>query len=294
MDGVRSGSFGNLPSVVRPYLFNGAEVEASFQLDVTGNTINSISGLLKLDGNSANITSIFNNSFGGVFRGFSMRFDDVGTGLGTLHGVEVSEMAFRMSIDSGDTIEEAFEGAIGDNSTFFRASITAAHQQSNNSVRFYRGFLDGDGSLSNQTVALSAAIPLTAGLLLMLTGLAGFGFLARKRSGQIFFGADLASNSTSQGLNPCDKGPGPHQSSRTKLGANRYRIALFTLNFKGCVAKLPPAFLARTVVAVSLQLWIIKMAKHPFLRGGLCRRTNPGSGEIYVWPSRQRTHSPVE
>ena len=179
MTGIRFGSFATLPSEVGDYLESGNVFSADFTLDVTGNTINSVTGSVTFDGLSGDVTGFGSNSGGSTFRGFFLQFEELADGSGNVGDVSIDDIDFRMNATSGQTFEDLFNAALTNGSAIFRSSVVAAFRFSSASTSFHRGQLDNDGVLQNQAVALAATVPVPAGLMLMLTGFLGFGFLLR-------------------------------------------------------------------------------------------------------------------
>lgn len=178
---IRFGSFGALPSAVSPYLQPGDPFSASFTLDVSGNTINSITGTMDFDGAVGAVTSFSSSSGGTGYRGFSLRFDELATGLGTVGGVSIDDLSFRMAAAAGATVEDIFDAALSNGAAIYRAAVVTTYRSAAGSYSNYYAVFDNDGALSTQSVEISA-VPLPPGLLLMLSGLAGFAFLLRRRS----------------------------------------------------------------------------------------------------------------
>ncbi|MEM7210812.1 MAG: VPLPA-CTERM sorting domain-containing protein [Pseudomonadota bacterium] len=180
LTGIRFGSFSALPPAVSSYLQPSDPFSAVFTLDVTGNTINSISGSMDLDGLTGAVTAFSLNSGGSGFRGFSLQFDELATGTGFVGGVSIDDLSFRMPSLSGQTFEQIFDSALSNASAIYRTSVTAQYRSGPGSYSNHYGVFDSDGAVSLQSVSLST-VPVPAGLLLMITGMAGLLVLTRRR-----------------------------------------------------------------------------------------------------------------
>ncbi len=101
MTEIRSASFSNLPFQVGAHMQSGHFFSASFTLDVSGSTINSVSGFASFDGAKAALTSIGSNSSGSGFRGFFQSFDGL---------ADRSDIAGDVSIDGFEIGDAASSG----------------------------------------------------------------------------------------------------------------------------------------------------------------------------------------